>query len=104
MRDEVLFEKGNLLVRRLRLEPGEAMPWHVDPHHRLSVIVEGRALEIEYRDGGDRQRVEVAPGQADWDAPTERPHRAVNTGEMAYEEVTVFFLDRPGAVPQPRLE
>ncbi len=26
MRDEVLYQRGNTLVRRLRLEPGEAMP------------------------------------------------------------------------------
>jgi hypothetical protein len=38
---------------------------------------------------------------ADWDEPTEKVHRAVNVGSLAYEEVTTFFLDRPGANPQP---
>ena len=40
-------------------------------------------------------------GQADWDAPTDRAHRAVNISAAVYEEVTIFFLDRPEAVPQP---
>lgn len=29
--DETLFQHGTTLVRRLRLAPGEAMPWHRDP-------------------------------------------------------------------------
>lgn len=30
MNDEVLFHRGTTLVRRLRLAPGEAQPWHRD--------------------------------------------------------------------------
>jgi quercetin dioxygenase-like cupin family protein len=104
MRDQVLYQRGNTLVRRLRLEPGEAMPWHVDPYQRVSVVVEGRSLAIEYRDGGETQQFQVGPGQTGWDEPTDRPHRGVNTGEVPYEEVTVFFLDAPDAVPQPPIE
>jgi hypothetical protein len=33
--------------------------------------------------------------------PSERIHRAVNAGAEPYEEVTVFFLDSPNAIPQP---
>jgi quercetin dioxygenase-like cupin family protein len=104
MRDEVLYQRGNTLVRRLRLEPGEAMPWHVDPHRRFGVVVEGRSLAIQYRDGDDSQQFQVEPGQSGWDEPTDRPHRGVNTGEVPYEEVTIFFLDGPGAVPQPSVD
>jgi quercetin dioxygenase-like cupin family protein len=104
MRDQVLYRRGNTLVRRLRLEPGEAMPWHVDPYQRVSVVVEGRSLAIEYRGAGDLQQLEVRPGQTDWDEPIERPHRGVNTGEVPYEEVTVFFLDAADSVPQPSLQ
>ena len=43
-------------------------------------------------------------GQVDWDAPTERAHRASNPGTTTYEEVTIFFLDRADAVPQPVVE
>jgi hypothetical protein len=28
-------------------------------------------------------------------------HRGVNVGEQPYEEVAIFFLDRPDAVAQP---
>jgi hypothetical protein len=50
------------------------------------------------------QEFQVEPGQAGRDEPTDRPHRGVNTGEVPYEEVTVFFLDAPEAVPQPPIE
>lgn len=101
MIEETVGQQGNVLVRRLILEPGEATPWHVDPYHRVTVVVRGQALAIEYRDGGESERVEVAAGLADWTGPTERVHRAVNVGGATYEEVTVFFLDRPNATAQP---
>ncbi len=101
MPEEVLHHRGNYLVRRLRLAPGEATPWHRDPFHRVSVIMSGEALAIEYQDQGVAERLEVTAGQADWDEPTDRLHRAVNVGRQVYEEITIFFLDRPDAVPQP---
>jgi len=101
MTDHVLLRRGTTLVRRLRLAPGETTPWHRDPFHRLTVIMSGDALAIEYRDGGAPDRVAVLAGQVDWDEPTDRPHRAVNIGTQMYEEITVFFLDRPDAVAQP---
>ena len=84
------------------LEAGEAMPWHRDPYHRVTVVLRGSALAIEYRDGGERDEFEVTPGQADWDEPTDRVHRGVNVGDEPYEEIAIFFLDRPDAVAQPR--
>ena len=104
MVEKTLIQRGTTLVRRLLLEPGEATVWHVDPYHRVSVIVRGNALAIEYRDGAATGRVEVSAGQADWDEPTDRVHRAVNIGGETYEEVTVFFLDRSDATPQPITE
>ncbi len=101
MTDDVLVHRGTTLVRRLRLAPGEAMPWHRDPYQRVTVLLRGDALAIEYRDGGASERVELRPEQVDWDEPTERVHRGVNVGTQPYEEITVFFLDRPDAVPQP---
>lgn len=92
------------MVRRLRLAPSEAMPWHHDPFQRVAVVLQGDVLSIEYRDGGVSQRVEVTPGQVDWEEPTERIHRAVNVGRQPYEQVTVFLLDHPDAVPQPTEE
>lgn len=104
MIDEVLHQRGVILVRRLILDPGEAMPWHTDPFVRLSVVLHGENLAIEYRDGSSPERIELTAGQVDWDEPTDRIHRGVNTGRRPYEEITVFFLDRPDSVPQPRQE
>lgn len=104
MIEETISQCGTTLVRRLVLEPGEATSWHVDPFHRVTVIVRGEALAIEYRDGGETEPLQVCAGQADWDAPTARGHRAVNIGATTYEEVTIFFLDRPEAIPQPAVK
>ncbi|MGO9085898.1 MAG: hypothetical protein ACLQBK_11780 [Candidatus Sulfotelmatobacter sp.] len=104
MADELLFHHGTMMVRRLRLAPGEAMPWHRDPFHRVAVVISGDVLSIENRDGGESLRVEITPGQVDWEEPTERVHRAVNIGKQPYEQVTVFLLDRPDAVAQPTEE
>jgi quercetin dioxygenase-like cupin family protein len=101
VKEEVLLERGTTLVRRLTLEPGEAMHWHRDPYHRVAVVLSGDALAIEFRDGSPSKRFHVRPGEVGWDEPTDRPHRGVNIGAERYEEVTVFFLDSAGAVPQP---
>jgi len=99
--DEVLFHNGTTMVRRLRLAPGEAMPWHRDPFHRVAVVLGGDLLSIEYWDGGESHQVEISPGEVEWEEPTARVHRAANVGKQPYEQVTVFLLDRPDAVPQP---
>jgi len=104
MTDEILLHHGNTMVRRLRLFPGEAMPWHRDPFHRVAVVLGGAVLLIEYREGGESHRVEISPGQVEWEEPTARVHRAVNVGKQPYEQVTVFLLDRPDAVAQPTEE
>lgn len=104
MTDEVLIHRGNTMVRRLRLAPGEVMPWHRDPFPRIAVVLRGDLLSLEYRDGGEARRIELTPGQVDWEEPTERIHRALNVGEQPYEQITVFLLDRPDAVPQPRVD
>ena len=101
MAEQRIGLRGATLVRRLILEPGEATPWHVDPFHRITVVVRGGALMIEYRDGAAADRFEVHAGQCDFDEPVDRAHRAVNIGRGSYEEVTIFFLDRPDAIPQP---
>jgi len=100
MLEEVLFERGTTLVRRLRLDHADILPWHVDPFHRVTVVLRGDLLEIEYRDGSEPEQIPIHPGQVDWDEPTMRPHRARNLGGP-YEEVTVFFRDREGVPHQP---
>jgi hypothetical protein len=72
--------------------------------HRVAVVLSGDVLSIKYRDGGESQRVEITPGQVEWEEPSARVHRAVNVGKQPYEQVTVFLLDRPDAVAQPRDE
>ena len=104
MSNETLFHRGTTFVRRQRLAPGEALPWHCDRFHRITVVLAGDALAIEYRDGGESHRVGITPGQVDWDEPTDRIHRAVNVGRQPYEEITIFLLDDPDSVPQPNAE
>ena len=101
MTEETLHQRGTTLVRRLSLAPGEATRWHRDPFHRVSVVSNGNVLDIEFRDGSPPERVRVTPGQVDWAEPSDRVHRAVNIGDGAYEEITVFFLVDPDDIPQP---
>jgi quercetin dioxygenase-like cupin family protein len=101
---EVLHHRGNYLVRRQRLEPGETSPWHRDPFHRVTVVLSGDLLKIEFRDGGNAQEWKVSVGEVDWSEPSDRIHRAVNVGKEVFEEVVTFFLDRSDAVPQPETE
>jgi quercetin dioxygenase-like cupin family protein len=98
---EVLHHRGNYLVRRQRLAPGEATPWHRDPFHRVTVVLSGDLLKIEFRDGGETLPWKITVGEVDWSEPTDRVHRAVNVGKHVFEEVVTFFLDRRDAVPQP---
>ena len=80
------------MVRRLRLAPGEAMPWHRDPFHRVAVVLGGDLLSIEYQDGCESQCVEITSGQVEWEEPSTHVHRAVNVGKKPYEQVTIFLL------------
>lgn len=50
---QALHHRGNILVRRQRLAPGEATPWYRDPFHRVTVVLGGDLLSIEFRDGGE---------------------------------------------------
>jgi len=56
MTDEIVFHHGTTMVRRLRLAPGEAMPWHRDPCNRVAAVLRGDLLSIDYRDGGEPPR------------------------------------------------
>ena len=98
---QVLHHRGNYLVRRQRLPPGEATAWHRDPFHRVTVVLSGDVLNIEFRDGGESQFWNITVSEVDWSEPSDRVHRAVNVGKEVFEEVVTFLLDRPDAVPQP---
>lgn len=95
------LSQGTTLVRRLVPVHGEAARWHRDPFHRVSIVLRGAELAIEFRDGRPEINVHVTPGQMDWDEPSDLTHRAINIGDVRYEEITVFFLDQPDDVPQP---
>ena len=101
MQTEVITRRDDLLIRRARLAPGEATPWHVDLTHRFTVVVTGDRLAIEYRDAGAAEAFAVHPGLADWDPPEPRVHRAVNVGAETFEEVVMFFLPDGVSDPQP---
>jgi hypothetical protein len=58
---------------RLCLEPREPTPWHRDPCHRLTLVLRGADLAIEYRDG-DPQSWRLRPTSS----PVQRrPHIAI---------------------------
>ncbi len=102
MPETVLHHRGTYLVRRLVLPPGDATPWHRDPFHRVTVVLSGDLLEIQFEGSAELKRVPITPGEACWEEPTARVHRGVNVGQKNYEEITTFFLDSPDAVPQPQ--
>ena len=101
MIEETIHHRDTTIVQRLFLGPGEGTTWHRDPFHRVSVVLKGDTLAIEFRDGSPSKRVTVIPGQVDWDEPGDRIHRAVNIDVGPYEETTIFFLARADDVPQP---
>jgi len=103
MRVEVITERSDLVIRRLVLDPGESMFWHTDSCHRFSVVVRGERLAIEYRDSGAREEFDVTPGEADWNAPEPRAHRAINVGAVPFEEVVTFYRAAADIDPQPRV-
>jgi quercetin dioxygenase-like cupin family protein len=93
--DLQITERDGVRVHRARLEPGEASPWHVDSFHRVTVVLQGEQLRIEYQEGGEPELVPVVAGQVDWDEPSApRVHRAVNSGQLPYEEVVVALIGR----------
>jgi quercetin dioxygenase-like cupin family protein len=98
---EVLHHHGNYLVRRQRLAPGEATPWHRDPFPRVTVVLSGDLLNIEFRDDTETLECKVSAGEVDWSEPGDRVHRAVNVSKEVFEEIVTFSLDRPDAIPQP---
>jgi quercetin dioxygenase-like cupin family protein len=102
--EEILHRRGNYLVRRLRLAPGEATPWHRDPFQRVSVVVSGDRLDIEFRDGSETLPWIMSVGEVNWLDPSDHVHRAVNVGKLPFEEVTTFLLDHPDAIAQPEAE
>jgi quercetin dioxygenase-like cupin family protein len=73
---QVLHHRGNYLVRRQRLAPGEATPWHRDPFHRVTVVLSGDLLHIEFRDGGETLPWKITVGEVNWVEPQRsRPPR-----------------------------
>ena len=101
MISETISQQSNLIIRRHILEPGEALPWHTDLCRRFSVIIRGETIAIEYRDTKEIKPITVYPGLAEWDEPQAKVHRAINIGKVAYEEIIIFFVDKPDAEPQP---
>ena len=100
-KQEILHRRGKTLVRRQRLEPGEATPWHRDPWQRVTVVLSGDLLHIEFRDGSETIPWHITPGEVHWIEPTEQVHRAVNAGKVAFEEVVTFLMEREDGEAQP---
>jgi len=103
MISETISQRTDVIIRRHILEPGETLPWHSDLCHRFSVVVRGEAIAIEYKDSKEIKTITVYPGLGDWDAPQPKVHRAINIGKVPYEEVIIFFIDKPDIEPQPEV-
>ena len=74
--------------RRLRLAPGESMPWHRDPYHRTLVILGVDAHAIKYRDLSEC--LTLQPRQLDLDERKARVHGRVHVGAQPCEEIGAF--------------
>ena len=98
---ETISQRTGLIIRRHILEPGESLPWHSDLCHRFSVVIRGEVIAIHYRDSREIKTIHVHAGLAEWDAPQPKVHRAINVGKVTYEEVIMFFIDKPDMEPQP---
>ena len=101
MKTELITQRDDLVIRRLRLASGESMFWHTDACPRFTVVVSGERLAIEYRDDSSRHEFQVGPGDVGWDEPDHRVHRAVNVGAVPYEEVVTFYRRGVDVDPQP---
>ena len=101
MKVEIITERNDLVIRRMVLDPGEAMFWHKDNCNRFSVVVRGSRLRIEFERSKQILDLDVFPGMADWDVPEQRVHRAINTGSDTYEEVVTFYRSSSEVDPQP---
>ncbi len=74
-RDEVILETGNVRVRILVLDPGEATAWHFHSEVTDRMLCLQGLIAVEYQ--GPRQSVELACGERCEVAVT-RVHRVVN--------------------------
>jgi hypothetical protein len=61
MRSETITRRDDLVIRRHILEPGEALPWHMDICHPFTVVVTGEKMQIEFRDMGQVETIPVQP-------------------------------------------
>lgn len=102
MKLETLTEEPTLVIRRMILDPGEAMFWHRDQCRRFTVVVSGERLRIEYKDSASPEEFAVHGGMTGWDEPQPRTHRAVNAGSKPYEEIVSFYRDSVAVDPQPK--
>jgi hypothetical protein len=66
----------------------------------VTVVLSGDVLAIEFRDGRPKEHTRVISGQVDWDEPSDRTHRAINIGDVPYEEVTIFSSRSQTMFPQ----
>ncbi len=69
---QLIHYRGNILVWRIQLAPGQVTRWHRDPFHRVTVVLKGDLLAIEFRDGGETAQWKIIVGEVDWSEPSDR--------------------------------
>jgi hypothetical protein len=60
--DLQITERVSVRVNRARLEPGEASLWHVDPFHRVSVVLKVSSCESSIKTERNRNSFRSVPG------------------------------------------
>ena len=88
VKTETITENDEMLIRRMVLDPGEAMFWHIDLCRRFSVVVRGSRLSLEYRDTGETVEFPFFPVWLIGRAPIQNTREAVAvTGTSAVEHM-----------------
>jgi hypothetical protein len=101
-----VVEERFITVERLRYDdccsrPEASTRWHRDPFNRVTVALDGDALALEFCDGRPNGAYQRHTGTGRL-GRAKRPNASpIKTGDVSYEEITVFFLTQADDVPQP---
>ena len=69
MQTEIITIRDDLVIRRLVLEPGEAMPWHTDSCHRFTVVGVSVSVGVYLVSSEEGQKYPQGNRQADGGVP-----------------------------------
>jgi mannose-6-phosphate isomerase-like protein (cupin superfamily) len=88
---ELLLENSNCRVWLLELAPGEATRWHRHRHDYAYVVTARSTVVAEYVDGEVDDQGDQPVGTMKF-VRCDVPHRLVNVGPTAYQNIVIEFL------------